>query len=37
MGMAIGFPLVILGSFLGTMRAKPAPTPEPLAGKAAPS
>jgi drug/metabolite transporter (DMT)-like permease len=24
-GMAIGFPLVILGSFLGTMRAKPAP------------
>ena len=35
-GMAIGFPLVILGSFLGTMRAKPAPTTEPLAGKAAP-
>ncbi|HEX6638329.1 MAG TPA: DMT family transporter [Steroidobacteraceae bacterium] len=25
-GMAIGFPLVILGSFLGTMRAKPART-----------
>ncbi len=24
-GMAFGFPLVILGSFLGTMRAKPAP------------
>jgi drug/metabolite transporter (DMT)-like permease len=24
-GMAIGFPLVILGSFIGTMRAKPAP------------
>jgi drug/metabolite transporter (DMT)-like permease len=23
-GMLIGFPLVILGSFLGTMRAKPA-------------
>lgn len=25
-GMAVGFPLVILGSFLGTLRARPAPT-----------
>jgi drug/metabolite transporter (DMT)-like permease len=24
-GMLVGFPLVILGSFLGTMRSKPAP------------
>jgi drug/metabolite transporter (DMT)-like permease len=36
MGMAIGFPLVILGSFLGTMRAKPAQTTEPLAGSPRP-
>lgn len=27
-GMAFGFPLVILGSFLGTMRSKPAVTPQ---------
>jgi drug/metabolite transporter (DMT)-like permease len=37
MGMAVGFPLVILGSFLGTMRSRPAPIPAPLAEKAVPS
>ena len=30
-GMAIGFPLVILGSFLGTSRAKPEPAAPPAA------
>jgi drug/metabolite transporter (DMT)-like permease len=28
-GMMIGFPLVIVGSFLGTTRARPAPAPQP--------
>ncbi len=36
-GMAIGFPLVILGSFLGTLRAKPARTTDAPAGKTAPT
>jgi drug/metabolite transporter (DMT)-like permease len=31
LGMAVGFPLVILGSFLGTMRSKAAATPAPPA------
>jgi drug/metabolite transporter (DMT)-like permease len=29
-GMLIGFPLVIAGSFLGTMRAQPAATQTPV-------
>jgi drug/metabolite transporter (DMT)-like permease len=28
-GMMIGFPLVIVGSFLGTARERPAAAPEP--------
>ena len=31
LGMAVGFPLVILGSFLGTMRSKATATPAPPA------
>jgi hypothetical protein len=27
LGMLVGFPLVILGSFLGTMKSKPAAPP----------
>ena len=35
-GMAIGFPLVILGSFLGTMKSKPAAIREPVARDSSP-
>jgi len=27
--MAVGFPLVLIGSYLGTTRAAPAPAPAP--------
>jgi drug/metabolite transporter (DMT)-like permease len=30
LGMAIGFPLVIIGSFLGTMRTRSAGAAEPV-------
>lgn len=33
LGMAVGFPLVLLGSYLGTTRSAPAPSPAPQASQ----
>ena len=35
LGMAVGFPLVILGSFLGTMKSRAAPVPGTAAAPSA--